>query len=187
MRPALVLLALLAAAGDAAAASFTLTDATRHEAIRVGERSTTTEGFDREWRVGNAAGERAMVVTPFHRVAIVARHAAFKQSVLKPADIDKALKAQAGRLVVWVELRGRRPDFAQYYVPRLLAGEREIKAAFVQNERTAARQEDGGYVARCVYGFPIPDVDPRGRVALVVADTDGRDVSRFTIDLSGMR
>ena len=45
--------------------------------------------------------------------------------------------------MVWVSLRGGSEDFARYYVPRLLAGDREIKAAFVQNERTAIRQDDG--------------------------------------------
>ena len=49
------------------------------------------------------------------------------------------------------------------------------------------RQDDGAYVARCVYGFPIQDLTGRQTVALVVADPDGRDVSRFTIDLASMR
>ncbi len=72
-------------------------------------------------------------------------------------------------------------------MPRLVAGEREIKASFVQNERTAIRQEDGKYMARCVYGFPIQDLTGKATVALVVADPEGRDVSRFTIDLASMR
>ena len=57
----------------------------------------------------------------------------------------------------------------------------------MQNERTAIRQDDGGFLARCVYGFPIQDLTGRDRLALVVADADGRDVTRFTIDLAGMR
>jgi len=65
--------------------------------------------------------------------------------------------------------------------------DREVKATFVQNERTAIRQQDGAYLARCVYGFPTKDVKGRERVGLVVGDGDGRDVSRFTIDLASMR
>jgi hypothetical protein len=57
----------------------------------------------------------------------------------------------------------------------------------VQNERTATRQDDGQFLARCVYGFPIQNLTGRDRLALVVADADGRDVTRFTIDLAGMR
>jgi hypothetical protein len=89
--------------------------------------------------------------------------------------------------VLWVHLRGRTEGFARFYKPRLRAGTQDIKPAFVQNEHTAARQQDGAYVARCVYGFPVRDLPETGRVALVVADGDGREVSRFTIDLSTMR
>jgi hypothetical protein len=184
---ALVVAALLGVAGDALAASFTLTDADKRAAIRTGERSITSETFDREWRVSNGGGESATVVTPFHRLANAARHAAFKHDPLKPTDIDRVLKEDANRLVMYVNLKGKGEDFARFYVPRLVAGEREIKASFVQNERTAVRQDDGAFMARCVYGFPIQDLTGRAKVALVVADADGRDVSRFTIDLASMR
>jgi hypothetical protein len=184
---ALVVLALLAVAGDAMAASFLLSDADKRAAIHTGERSITTETFDREWRVTNGGGETATVLTPFHRLTVAARHAAFKNDSLKPADVARVLKEDAGRLVVWVNLRGKGEDFARFYVPRLVAGDREIKASFVQNERTAVRQDDGAYLARCVYGFPVQDLTGNTRVALVVVDPDGRDVSRFTIDLASMR
>ena len=183
----LVMLAVLAVGSEALAASFTLTDADKRAAIRTGERSITAETYDSEWRVTNGGGETATVVTPFHRLTVAARHAAFKNDALKPAEVERVLKENAGRLVLWVSLRGRREDFARFYVPRLVAGEREIKASFVQNERTAARQEDGAYLARCVYGFPIQDLTGKATVALVVADPEGRDVSRFTIDLASMR
>lgn len=185
--PILAILAVLAAGTEAPAASFTLTDADKRAAIRTGERSITTETFDREWRVTNGGGETATVVTPFHRLTVAARHAAFKNDPLKPAEVDRVLKENAGRLVLWVNLKGGGEDFARFYVPRLVAGEREIKASFVQNERTAVRQEDGKYMARCVYGFPIQDLTGKAKVALVVADPEGRDVSRFTIDLASMR
>jgi hypothetical protein len=188
IRALLVVVAVVAAtAGDAAAASFTLDDAARREAIRVGERSTLAEGFDREWVVTGEDGTGLAVLTPFHRLAVAARHAAFKKEPLKPADIERVLKQDAQRFVVWVHLRGASEDFARHYVPRLLDGTREIQASFVQNERTAPRQDDGTYLARCVYGFPIRDIDARGRLALVIADADGREVRTFTIDLSTMR
>jgi hypothetical protein len=126
-------------------------------------------------------------MTPFHRLAVAARHAAFKKDSLKPAEVERVLKQDAQRLVVWVHLRGPSEDFARHYVPRLVDGPREIQASFVQNERTAARQDDGGFLARCVYGFPIRDIDARGRLALIIADADGRDLRTFTIDLSTMR
>src|SRR5262249_35212089 len=143
--------------------------------------------FDREWRVSNGGGETATVVTPFHRLTVAARHATFKNDPLKPTDVDRVLKEDAGRLVVWVNLKGRSESFARFYVPRLLAGDRQIKASCVQTERTAVRQDDGAYLARCVYGFPVQDITGSATVALVVADPEGRDISRFTIDLASMR
>ena len=181
---AAAIVALLGA--EALAASFTLGDAEQQAAIRAGERSITTEAFDREWRVdGN--GESAMVLTPFHRLMVAARHAAFKNETVTPAEVRRVLKLHAGRLVMSVELRGRSEDFARYLVPRLLVGTREITPSFVQNERTPARRGDSVWVAHCMYGFPIQDLKGRDRVTLRVADTEGREVSRFTIDLAAMR
>lgn len=177
----------LGAAADAAAVSLTLGEAEQRAAVRDGTRSIVSETFDREWRVAGEDGASLVVLTPFHRLVLAARHAAFKNDPLTPTDIAKVLKQDAQRLVVWVQLRGPSESFARYYVPRLADGPREIKASFVQNERTALRQEDGTYLARCVYGFPVRDLDPNARVVLTVADGDGRDVTRFTIDLASMR
>ena len=169
------------------AASFTLGPEQRSDAIRVGARSVTQESFDAEWRVANPSGDSVTVVTPFHRIVMAARHAAFKNEPLKPDEPEKLLKSQQDRLVILAQLRGPREDFARFYAPRLLVSDREIEPAFIQNERSAARQEDGRYLARCVYGFPTQYLTGTSRVALVVRDADGRDVSRFTIDLSTMR
>lgn len=184
---ALLAAALLVWTAPAPAASFALTPSEQADALRVGRRSVTLETFDAEWRVANASGESVTVITPFHRLVLAARHAAFRNETMKPGEPDQLLREQQGRLVVWAELRGPREDFARFLAPRLILREREIEPAFVQNERTAARQDHGGYLARCVYGFPIRDLTGKSRVLLVVRDADGRDVSRFTIDLSTMR
>ena len=184
--PGVIVAALVAAVGEASAASFILSEADRQAAVRVGERSTTVEDFDREWHVRHESGD-VTVLTPFHRLAVAARHAAFRNEPLKPAEIQRVLKKDAGRLVVWVQLRGRSEDFARHYRPRLLHDTREIQPSFVQNERTAMRQGDSVYLARCVYGFPVRDLSGQARVTLLVADADGRDVGRISIDLSSMR
>ena len=184
----LVLLALaLGCPAMAGAATLVLTEREQREAIAAGERSTTTDAFDAEWRVAGTDGATVTVMTPFHRLAIAARHAAFSGKPLKPGEPARILRENRDRLVFWISLRGPSEDFARYYVPRLLVGDREVKASFVQNERTAMRQENGVYLARCVYGFPTKAVSGRERVALVIGDGDGRDVGRFTIDLALMR
>ena len=186
MRAVLVVILLVLAPLRAEAAAFTLSEAQKQDAMRLGATSISAQDFDAEWRVSKG-GESVTVLTPFHRLAAAARNAAFKNEPLKPTEPDRLLRRDANRLVLWVQLRGRSEGFARFYAPRLAAGTREIKPAFVQNERTAARQEDGTYVARCVYGFPARELTEAATVALVVADGDGREVSRFTIDLSTMR
>jgi len=78
-------------------------------------------------------------------------------------------------------------DFARFYTPALLERQREIKASFTQNERTALRGEDGQYTAHCLYVFPVEGVDPRGTVTLLVRDNEEKVVAKFTVDLSTMR
>lgn len=190
---ALVACATVAGAGASAAASLTLADADKREALAYGQRTASRDGFDAEWRVTNTAGEAAIVMTPFHRLVIAARHAAFREQPLKPNEPDRLLREQKDRLVFWVELRGQQEDFARQLVPELIVArgpagaDRVVKPAFVQNERTPARREDGGYLARCVYAFPVKDLAEASRVALVVRDRDGREARRFAIDLSAMR
>ena len=185
----MALLALLLAPPPLAqAASFTLEPQQRSDALRVGAQSVTREGpFDAEWRVANPAGDSVTVITPFHRLVLAARTAAFKNERMKDKEPEKLLREQQDRLVIWANLRGQREDFARFYAPRVLVSDREIEPSFVQNERTAMRTENGGYLARCVYGFPVKEIGPRARLVLVVRDTEGRDVSRFTIDLASMR
>ncbi len=188
MRAALaVTLLVLASCPVVDAAALALDERLTQEAIRVGQRSITSEVFDSEWRVANAAGDSVLVYTPFHRIALAARHSAFKNQVMKPTEPEKILKDQADRLLLWTYLKGAKEDFARHYVPRLLVGEREIEPAFVQNERSAVRDDSGQYVARCVYGFPIKELTGTSRVVLAVRDAEGKDVSRFTIDLASMR
>ena len=184
---ALIVVLILLAAAPVEGASLVLSNGEREQALALGERSIISESFDDEWRVKNDAGETALVLTPFHRMALAARHAAFRNEPLKPADQEKLLKEQADRLIIWANLRGTREDFARFYAPRLLLGTREIAPAFVQNERTAVPAPNGGFVARCVYGFPTKELNGKARVVLVVRDADRRDVTRFAIDLAEMR
>ena len=187
-RPAVGLLVLLLTGPSAAAAaSFSLEPQQRSDALRVGAQSITRDSFDAEWRVANQAGDSLTIITPFHRLVLAARNAAFKNEPMKEREPEKLLREQQDRLVIWANLRGPREDFARFLAPRLVLGDREIDPTFVQNERTAMRLEGGSYLARCVYGFPVKEITPKSRVILVVRDPDGRDVSRFTIDLASMR
>jgi hypothetical protein len=180
-------LVVVTASAPAGGVTLVLGEQERQEALQLGQRSVTSESFGDEWRIVSGSGESVTLMTPFHRLALAARHAAFKNEPLKPKDQDRMLQELKDRLVLEVHLRGPREDFARHLTPRLLAGERTIEPTLVQNERTAARQHDGSYLARCVYSFPTKDVTGTARVSLVVRDPDGQPVARFPIDLGRMR
>jgi hypothetical protein len=181
-------LGCLLGGAPAGAALLTLTPAQQAEALRVGERSVIREtGFDAEWRVENAAGESLTVMTPFYRLALASRNAAFRNETVKPGDRDKLLQELRDRLMVWVHLHGPKEDFARYYAPRLLVADREIAPVFVQNERTGLRQANGTFLARSVYAFPSREITGQSKLELVIRDPDGQLMSRFAIELAKMR
>jgi len=169
------------------AALLTLSPRDRDEAVRVGRRSVVDDHWGAEWRVAGGPGESVTVMTPFHRLALAARNAAFQDKELKPRDIESVLKEQEGKVTFWITLRGGRTDFARYYAAALLARQQEIKASFSQNERTALRGDDGQFTARCVYVFPAEGVDPKATVTLLVRDVEEKVVAKFTVDLAAMR
>ena len=184
----LIFMSSLLGGAPLSAASFSITSQEIQAAIRFGQRAIVNEKFDREWNLTNTSGETLKVVTPFFRLAQAARNAAFKSGTLKQREIDSLLKEHQGRLVLWVDLRGTREDFARWYQPVLVVqGKAEIKPDFVQNERTALRQADGRFLSRSVYAFPANDLDGKGRVTLLVRDSDDKEVARFVVDLSAMR
>ena len=184
---ALLVIARGVAPAPAAAASFALAEAERSDAVRAGQKSITFGDFGAEWRTRDAAGQTLLVMTPYHRLALAARNAAFKKEELKPRDVESLLKASENKLTFWVTLRGGSSDFARAFEPVLVGGPPDVKPSFVQNERTALREEDGRFVARCLYVFPAEGVAPRGRVTLLVRDADSKEMAKFTVDLSTMR
>jgi hypothetical protein len=145
------------------------------------------ESWGGEWRVDAGSGQVLTVMTQFHRLALAARNSAFQDRELRPRDVETVLKDQGGKLAFWATLRGGRADFARFYAPALLARQKEIKPSFTQNERTALRDEDGRYTARCLYVFPTESLDPRATVLLLVRDAEEKVVARFAVDLATMR
>jgi hypothetical protein len=177
---------LLGLTNQALAVSFALSAQQQSEAVRVGAESTAAEDISNEWTITGEVGE-VRVMTPFHRLALAARRAAFRGRSLEPSDIQRVLKEDRERLVVWAALRGVSADFARFYQPVILVASDPVKPAWVQNEHTAAQQPDGTYLARCVYTFPTAHLTPTTRGTLSVRDRDGREVAAFFLDLSAMR
>jgi hypothetical protein len=186
--PLLALGAYALTTGSVDAVFLTLTPKERDAAIEMGRQSIISDRFGGEWKVnGEGAGEALVVMTPFHRLALAARNSAFKSEELKPKDIDSVMREQEGRLTLWATLRGGKADFARFFTPLLVNGQRPIKASFTQNERTARREGDGGYTARCIYVFPTEGLKPGEPLVLIVKDTNDAQVAKFTLNLSAMR
>lgn len=185
--PFLVLAVGLVAATPGEAMSLALTDRDREQAIRAGKKSIVAEEFGAEWRIKDTVGQTVVVMTPFYRLALAARNSAFQSKELRPRDVNSLVKGSEGKLAFWVTLRGGKSDFARFYTPEIVAGSQTVKASFVQNERTAIREDDGRYAAQCVYAFPAEGIDPKGRVILVVRDAEEKEVAKFTVDLAAMR
>lgn len=186
-RVAWLALTLAATAPAASAASLTLGDREQAEALREGQRSVTNDAFGDEWRVVSGSGESVTVLTPFHRLALTARLAAFRNEPVKPQERQRVLRELRDRLMLTVHLHGSGEDFARHLRPRLLVAGKEIAPTLVQNERTAVRGDDGRFRARCDYWFPTRELSPTSRLTLVVGDPNGKPVARFSIDLAKMR
>ena len=132
-------------------------------------------------------GESVTVLTPFHRLVVAARHAAFKNEPVTPSEVSRVLRQDAGRLVMWVQLRGKREDFARHFAPKR-PGRHPRDQALLRAERAHGPAPGGRRLRGPLrVRLPLRDLNGRDRLALRVADSDGRDVSRFTIDLSTMR
>ena len=129
-------LALAVTYVPAAGASLSLSEREQKQALVFGQRSVINETFGGEWRVVQGSGESVEVVTPFHRLALAARHAAFKNEPLKPQDKEKLLTELKDRLMFWVYLEGPSEQFARHFSPRLLVDDRRSSQP---SSRTSAR------------------------------------------------
>jgi hypothetical protein len=166
-----------------------LTPAGMGEAIDAGTASITQEDFAEEWQLRLPGGEEVAISTPFSRLALAARQAAMKGEALTDKQRQEQIDRGKGRVQLVVTMYGRARDFARWYQPTLLTDGREIKATFVQNERTPLRLEDGRYAARNVYVFPLEDLATNGPVTLVVrgAPPDHKEVLRSALDFGKFR
>jgi hypothetical protein len=160
------------------------------EAIDAGIASITQDDFAEEWQLRLPGGEEVVISTPFSRLALAARQATMKGEPLSEKQQKEAIDRGKGRIQLLVTMHGGpRRNFARFYQPVLLVDGREIKATFVQNERTPLVEADGRLAARNVYVFPLEGLPPNGTVTLLVrgAPPQLKEVLRAKIDLGKFR
>jgi hypothetical protein len=176
--------------GSAAALVGDLDEAGIREAIEAGIAGITQDDFAEEWQLRLPGGEEVVVSTPFSRLALAARNATMKGETLTDRQQKEQIDRGKGRIQLLVTMHGgpsRR--FARFYQPALMVDGREVKASFVQNERTPLVQGDGRLAARNVYVFPLEGLPLNGAVTLVVRDAppEQKEVLRAKIDLGKFR
>ena len=160
------------------------------EAIDAGVAAITQDDFGEEWQLQLPGGEDIVVSTPFSRLALTARQIAMKGEVLTEKQQKEQIARGKGRIQLLVTMHGGPSrTFARFYTPVLLVNGKEVKASFVQNERTPIPEDDGRLAARNVYVFPLEGLPKNGTVTLVVRDAppDQKEVLRAKLDLSKFR
>lgn len=183
-------LVLWGAPGSAPALVGDLTADGIREAIDAGVASITQDEFAEEWQLRLPGGEDIVVSTPFSRLALAARQAAIKGESLTEKQQQEQIDRGKGRIQLLVTMHGGPSrSFARFYQPVLLVNGREVKATFVQNERTPLIQEDGRLASRNVYVFPLEGLPTDGVVTLVVraAPPEQKEVLRAKLDLGKFR
>jgi hypothetical protein len=179
---------LLAGPGPAQALIPQLSPGDVEQALEAGRQAVAQEEFGEEWRVALPDGGEIAVTTPFSRLAEAARQATFKGEPMTDKQRQEAIDRGKGKIQLLVTAFGRTPDFARWYQPVLRVGGLEVKASFTQNERTPRRLEDGRYLARNVYVFPLEGIPAKGTVTLVVRHAvEQKEVFRAQLDLGKMR
>jgi hypothetical protein len=160
------------------------------EAIDAGVAAVTQDDFGEEWQLQLPGGEDIVVSTPFSRLAQTARQVAMKGEALTEKQQKEQIDRGKGRLQLLVTMHGGPSrTFARFYTPVLVVGGKEIKASFVQNERTPIPEDDGRLAARNVYVFPLEGLPKDGTVTLVVRDAppEQKEVLRAKLDLGKFR
>jgi len=176
--------------GPAVALVGDLTEEGIREAIDAGIAAITQDDFADEWQLRLPGGEDVVVSTPFSRLALAARQAATKGESLTEKQQKEQIDRGKGRIQLVVTMHGGPSrSFARFYQPVIMVNGREVKATFVQNERTPLPQEDGRLAARNVYVFPLEGLPTNGVVTLVVrgAPPEQKEVLRAKLDLSKLR
>jgi hypothetical protein len=186
----LAALVLWGAPASAPALVGDLTPTGIRDAIDTGIAAVTQDDFGEEWQLRLPGGEDIVVSTPFSRLALTARQIAIKGEVMTEKQQKEQIDRGKGRIQLLVTMHGGPSrTFARFYTPVLQVDGKEIKATFVQNERTPIPEDDGRLAARNVYVFPLEGLPKDGVVTLVVRDAppEQKEVLRAKLDLSKFR
>lgn len=164
----------------------------REEAIKHGKRSVRMEvpEFIKEWSVDNGTNGFAFITTEFLALAYAARQAALQSGELNNFDIEDTLAKSSGKLVFRVSLFGNTDTFSKDFSAVLRVGDKTLPSTFWNNppgETYGDGKSKPAFVADSDFYFPSEGIDPNAVVLLMVQDKDGKEVAKFSFNLSKMR
>lgn len=169
-----------------------LSEDERQEAIIAGKRGIRTEltEFIEEWSVNHKLDGFAFITTEFLALAYAARQSALRMSEMNSYDIEDTLAKSSGKLVFRVTLFGDSPDFSRNYIAIVKTEGKTIPTTFWDTP-SADPYGDGEtsptYVSDSDFYFPDDEVDPEGKITLVILDDQEKEVASFPFDLSSLR
>lgn|GEM_PF-508850 len=143
--------------------------------------------FIERWTVNLGEGKgAALLMTEFLSVAFAAQTASRNMAALQPWEVQDAVARARGKLVFSVTTFGKKADYADGLRGWVLYGKQKIQNTHWQNGKPEARG-DGGFVADSTFWFPMGDIDPNGKVTLLIENSATGEEWRFPFDLSTMR
>jgi len=161
-----------------------------HQAQQVGGFSASMGNPGKlmeKWLVNLGEGKgAAILMTEFLSVAYAAQDASRNMKALQPWEVQDAIARAKGKLVFSVTTFGKTPDYADGLRGWVLYGKEKIQNTHWQNGKPEA-DGNGRYVADSTFWFPLGDVDPNGKVTLLIEHAKTGEQWRFPFDLSTMR
>ena len=177
-------------------AKLPLSDEEIKEAIEYGKKnvSLTYTEFTKKWAVDlgyNKGKGRAVLITPFLRVALIGKKAAKYNEKIDYSLIKKVLSKDADKLYFDVMLFGDFPEFGRTVEARLKYNGREIFPVYLYFPPYSQISRDYTQIATGRIKFPKDDLPDNCKIILIVTfyPSKGEKVTtcKFCFDLNKLR
>lgn len=130
------------------------------------------------------------VKTEFREIALQARKAFIQYRELSPAEIKEAIAKVQDKLIFDISTNTNILSFVKDYHAVIECKGKIIQPIYKNNDveswATAWSPESPQYCAKCVYAFPINEIDPDSQITLILIRPHEGEV-HFPFDLSKMR
>lgn len=156
--------------------------------------SLTYTEFTEKWAVdlGYDRGKgRAVLITPFLRVALIGKKAARYNEKIDYNLIKKVLQEEAGKFIFEVMLFGDSPKFGRTVKAKLKYKDKEIKPVYSYFPPYSQMSRDYTQIVTGRLKFPVDEIPKNAKITLIVSFIPGEGQketsSTFVFDLKKFR